>query len=469
MPCCLIMSGLATPYEDKLDTTTNVIPRATLAYHILHSHGISTSVINQPSNKRTSTNTPTPRLLQNPHTLHLGQFVGFASLTALLWDHIDTFADEVEYIWKGRKGLFIYLFFFVCPFTTNYNSPNLPELAFQNRYFTPLGFVLNLHALTLQQHTYRLYGLPSCARFVKYEGVTVALAVETVGLMMLLRIRAIYSNHLWITLFLSFLLIFETGVNIWLIAHAGPVAHNPLSGVHACSMVFDHTKPYSGVLASSSAWIPLLYDTIIFLLTLYRTIPPLRRAEASYIIQRLLEDGLLYYSVIVIVTLILTIMIVSAPEGTKNIAAQITVAMMSRITLNLRKAGHRKGHHSLGRLPSRSAADPDSDSARSRPKRDFWLLRLFPSSRRRAIHQLWERTSFFQFSYFNDDSQIQSTNTGLADRINVTVESETRIEQGEGPVSGRYRSLSRPRDCPLSIQFAKTPESISMDSIRPSK
>ena len=50
----------------------------------------------------------------------------------------------------------------------------------------------------------------------------------------------------------------------------------------------------SGV-ASASAWIPLLYDTIIFGLTLYRTIPPIRRAEASYIIKRLLEDGILYY------------------------------------------------------------------------------------------------------------------------------------------------------------------------------
>ena len=47
--------------------------------------------------------------------------------------------------------------------------------------------------------------------------------------------------------------------------------------------------------ASASAWIPLLYDTIIFGLTLYRTVPPIWREEASYIIKRLLEDGILYY------------------------------------------------------------------------------------------------------------------------------------------------------------------------------
>jgi hypothetical protein len=47
--------------------------------------------------------------------------------------------------------------------------------------------------------------------------------------------------------------------------------------------------------ASASAWMPLLYDTIIFGLTLYRTVPPIRREEASYIIKRLFEDGILYY------------------------------------------------------------------------------------------------------------------------------------------------------------------------------
>ncbi|TFK38994.1 hypothetical protein BDQ12DRAFT_650639 [Crucibulum laeve] len=244
-------------------------------------------------------------------------YVGFASFTVLIWDHIDTFADEVEYIWKGpKKGLFVYLFLL-------------------NRYVTPLGFILNLFAYLSPSWTFE-----RCARFVRYEGCTVSLAVEVVGLMMLLRIKAIYPEQKWISWGLGILLLFETVMNIWLISRAGPVLHNPHSGIHACSMIFD---PAISAAASSSAWIPLLYDTIIFGLTLYRTVPPIRREEASYIIKRLLEDGLLYYSVIFSVTLVLTIMILSAPSGTKNIAAQteqlITVAMMSRITLNLKKAG----------------------------------------------------------------------------------------------------------------------------------
>ncbi|KAJ6521355.1 hypothetical protein DFH09DRAFT_1331227 [Mycena vulgaris] len=31
--------------------------------------------------------------------------VGFAAFTILIWDHLDTFTTEVEYIWRGNKGI----------------------------------------------------------------------------------------------------------------------------------------------------------------------------------------------------------------------------------------------------------------------------------------------------------------------------------------------------------------------------
>ncbi|KAJ3996639.1 hypothetical protein F5050DRAFT_72166 [Lentinula boryana] len=105
-------------------------------------------------------------------------------------------------------------------------------------------------------------------------------------------------------------------------------------------MIFD---PAISTWASASAWIPLIYDTIIFALTMHRTIPELRSRDASFVIRRIFDDGLIYYSVIFSVNAILTVMILAAPAGIKNIAAQteqlMTVAMMSRITTNLKKAG----------------------------------------------------------------------------------------------------------------------------------
>jgi len=160
--------------------------------------------------------------------------------------------------------------------------------------------------------------------------------------MMLLRINALYPTRKWISTMLAILLVVETGINIWLISRGEPVLHNTASGVHACSMIFD---PAISSAASASAWYPLMYDSIVFGLTVNRTLPSIRKKEAGFVVKKLLEDGLLYYSVIFSVTFVLTLMIVGAPPGIKNICAQmeqlLTVAMMSRITLSLRKAGRK--------------------------------------------------------------------------------------------------------------------------------
>ncbi|KAJ3735906.1 hypothetical protein DFJ43DRAFT_1150671 [Lentinula guzmanii] len=85
-----------------------------------------------------------------------------------------------------------------------------------------------------------------------------------------------------------------------------------------------YVLPVLSTWASASAWIPLIYDTVIFVLTMHRTIPELRSRDASFVIKRIFDDGLIYYSVIFSVNAILTVMILAAPAGIKNIAAQIT-------------------------------------------------------------------------------------------------------------------------------------------------
>ncbi|KAL0059615.1 hypothetical protein AAF712_013627 [Marasmius tenuissimus] len=117
-------------------------------------------------------------------------------------------------------------------------------------------------------------------------------------------------------------------------------------------MIFDAKNTFESVLASSTAWLPLVYDTVVFGLTFYRTYPNVRGQSRSKIAKRLLEDGLLYYSVIFSVTLVLTLMIIFAPDGLKNVAAQlellITVTMMSRITLNLKKFSRTEENYRYG-------------------------------------------------------------------------------------------------------------------------
>lgn len=214
-------------------------------------------------------------------------------------------------------------------------------LMFQNRYLTPLVFIVNLVAYTLPSWDYT-----SCRHFVRYEGATTAIGIEIAGLMMLLRVVAIYK-HQWAAIAPAvFLLLAWIVVTAWLLSYGEPVPHLSDS-IHSCSMVFN-----SGKIASASAWLPLLYDTYVFGLTLNRTLPSIRNKEAGHIIRTLFADGLLYYSVICTINLILTVMIIRAQPGVKNIAAQLelllTVTMMSRITLNLKKeAFHKPGHRHL--------------------------------------------------------------------------------------------------------------------------
>jgi len=149
--------------------------------------------------------------------------------------------------------------------------------------------------------------------------------------------------------------------------YAGPVLHYIYqTQVHSCSMIY-HSGPAG---SAASAWIPLLYDTIVLLLTLYITVPSIRRDGRGHIVRTIFTDGLLYYGVICTVTLVLTIMIAAAPPGVKNITAQLelllTVTMMSRITIHLKEefhapsfAGHRYAEEAVYLSFSRDQPSPD--------------------------------------------------------------------------------------------------------------
>ncbi|KAG2074464.1 hypothetical protein BDR04DRAFT_1151167 [Suillus decipiens] len=267
-------------------------------------------------------------------------YVGIVGFTILIWDHLVTSGDEIEFIWHGRKAIHVYLFLL-------------------NRYLTPLGFIVNLVAYNLPSWSSEVSFDVLCSllainltnltaeHFVRYEGAMTAIGIEIVGIMMLLRVIAMYRHQRATILLAVLLLLAWIVVTAWLLIHAGRFtvrysffAHDNLAyAFTACTMVFN-----SGSIASASAWFPLLYDTYVFGLTLNRTLPAIRNKEAGRIIHTLFADGLLYYSVICTVNLVLAIMIIRAPVGVKNIAAQLelvlTVTMMSRITLNIKKQAY---------------------------------------------------------------------------------------------------------------------------------
>ncbi|KAF8465000.1 hypothetical protein DFH94DRAFT_784272 [Russula ochroleuca] len=246
------------------------------------------------------------------------KYVGVAAFTVLVWDHLITFSDEVEYIWKGGKGLAVYLFLV-------------------NRYLIPLSFIVNIYLYFSSSRNQHL-----CAHAVRYEGAMTMIGISIVFTMMFLRIRALYRAFMSIQAFVLAILLTFIGVNSYVLTHGIPVKHLDDSIVDSCTMIVD---PKIGrALASSTAWLPLLYDTVIVSLTLYRTASSVYSKTASNLLRVLLREGLLYYrcvvdahitlpfystqrpqiscSVICTITLILTIMIDSATQSIRNITSQ---------------------------------------------------------------------------------------------------------------------------------------------------
>ncbi|PIL22617.1 hypothetical protein GSI_15307 [Ganoderma sinense ZZ0214-1] len=245
---------------------------------------------------------------------------GLLSYTVLLYDHLLTLGDEVKYIWRKKKrGPLIWLFFL-------------------NRYMTPLAFVGNLYAYFSGTFTHE-----RCMHFVRYEGATTMIGINIASLMMLLRVYAMYSKRRLVVALVTIVFCLEFGTNAWLLSHGIAVNHSPR--VRACSMIFDSSK-VPRIATSSTAWSVLIYDTLVLGLTLFCTYNSIRNQTVANTMKVLLKEGLLYYSVIFCVTLVLTLMVAFAPPGIQNVCAQmeylLTVTMMSRITLHLKRSAHKQ-------------------------------------------------------------------------------------------------------------------------------
>jgi len=242
-------------------------------------------------------------------------YVALAGFTILVYDHIITFRDEAKYIWRAKKKIVIWLFLI-------------------NRYLTPLGFIVNLDAFLSPD-----WSTETCARFVVYEGVMGLVGVAIASLMMIVRIYALYPDNRWVLASVWMLFFAMVGIHAWLFTTTGPVMH---PHIHGCSMLFG-VHPTIGAWTSATAWSPLCFDTAVVILVVYRTrsIVRARLSSQSKIVDTLLRDGIMYFSVILAINLVLAIMIVKSANGVKNVCAQLqlllTVTMMSRITLNLRK------------------------------------------------------------------------------------------------------------------------------------
>ncbi|KAF8522756.1 hypothetical protein BU17DRAFT_64215 [Hysterangium stoloniferum] len=243
-------------------------------------------------------------------------YFGFSSFTILLYDHLLTFGDEVQYVWRGKKTLVSWLFLLPIP----------------------------------QQR-----GEIQCKRFVRFEGAMtflgVAVALIIMGfrryspIIVLHRVSALYRGNVSVVVLLGVIYVGVFGTGVWLLSNGELLV--TCVEVSFASGTTRSRNSRKNAWGSLWAWMPLLYDTVVLVLVLrlLRIRAPLHRNEwgRDRLVTALITDGLLYYSIICASNLTLGIMITTAPiSGSASSDSQrthhsITVVMMSRITLNVRE------------------------------------------------------------------------------------------------------------------------------------
>ncbi|KAF8994599.1 hypothetical protein BDQ17DRAFT_1331078 [Cyathus striatus] len=252
-----------------------------------------------------STLSPQDAIAMAAHQLQIGKFFQLASFVMLMYDHILTFPEEVERIWKRQISGASILFLL-------------------NRYITPLQFIVILDAF----HDPR-WSKAVCERFVAFEGAS---TVAMIAIIMILRVYALWGRNWVILASLMVLWAAQIAISSAGLSTGFPVPLPP--GFTGCIFTgSDRIFP--------SIWVaPLVTDSCIFILTIWRTRNYLKRSSSTPTMHVFVRDGALYFLAIFLANLMNTLTYFLAPEGLKAIGASfsqlITATMVSRLVLNLK-------------------------------------------------------------------------------------------------------------------------------------
>ncbi|KAF8994598.1 hypothetical protein BDQ17DRAFT_1366745 [Cyathus striatus] len=253
--------------------------------------------------------TATDELATTVNDLTAGKYFQLAAFVMLIYDHILTFPDEVERIWKQRFSGATVLFLL-------------------NRYVTPLQFIVIIDAFHDPIWTKKFI---RCKRFVVFEGAS---TVGLISVIMIFRIYALYSRNNKVLAGLMILLCAQITFSSIGISTGFPA---PLpDGLVGC--IFTGSSRIFPAI-----WVtPLATDFVIVLLTLWRTRTYFRYSQSAPTIHIFMRDGLLYFFAIFAANLLNTLLFFLAREDIKAVGASfsqmLTSTMVSRLVLNLRSA-----------------------------------------------------------------------------------------------------------------------------------
>ncbi|KAJ7482292.1 hypothetical protein B0H11DRAFT_2232510 [Mycena galericulata] len=268
-----------------------------------------------------------------------------ANYALYIFDHFITFGDEVEKIWSQPltlASLLFYLnrymthvqFIILQPFTklTGRSPYVFPSFYFMRPTDIAARCVNAMFYSRERLHCAWLSSLnashPYCTAPAATYGI---LSGNTVTL--ILRVYALYLSNKYV---LAFILTLLTGQIIFMAYALTFGIRVPLPpGWPGC--VLTGSGPWFGGFWAA----PIVTDTFIFFLTLWRTVRYQKRHGRMNYMQIIMRDGILYFGVIFSVNMMNCVIFFAAPTDLKAIGASfsqiMTAVMISRLHLNLRR------------------------------------------------------------------------------------------------------------------------------------
>ncbi|KLO05847.1 hypothetical protein SCHPADRAFT_710544 [Schizopora paradoxa] len=214
-----------------------------------------------------------------------------ASFAMLIYDHLLTFGDEVERVWKPKFTGATLLFLI-------------------NRYFTPLQYIVNIASFFDAAWT---FDSEACINFVKFPGAGTTCSI-VVEIILIIRTYALYGGSNVLLAFLSVLFIIQISAMGMALSRSKP--ETTRFGLAGCILTGTDN-------IFAALWIaPLCMDSVICILTLWKTRQYIRDNVKTPILQVLRRDGILYFAVIFCANLLNVLIFSLAPENVKAIGAR---------------------------------------------------------------------------------------------------------------------------------------------------
>lgn len=248
------------------------------------------------------------------YNVRLSITLGVAGFAVLIYDHMLSFTDEVEYIWKSKKSPVVIMFL-------------------MNRYITPIVLAIDMYdkggiaTYASRQFCVTWYFLEAFWYIISF-GITHALVA--------MRVAAMWGRPRWIILLLAtlWLAYFCTTLGFLLaslITKAHTVHFEPL--LHLCFLTI---APFLW-----SCWLPpLILEVVLFTLSCVQAFGAAKYPASTPLIYVLFRDGALHFIVIFSCSIFnMVTWLVATPTLValaKYFGIAIVNVMISRLVLNLR-------------------------------------------------------------------------------------------------------------------------------------